>query len=1151
MSDAKFTINLDFKGRNDLEKIIEQIGKEHNIPVNVDISKAEIGVIQNLNKPFKAAYESVRQFTSQLGLAISGAQQIYGAMDRTIGSFVRAAQDAESADMALKGSFRATGLEVDNNAQKMSQFASQLQKATIYEDDMLKRQMAQMQNIGRFDNTDTLMGATKAAIGLSSAFGIDLATSMDLVGKAAAGNTSMLGRYGIVLNETASQAEKMNQLISLGTGYFKLAEDQAGTSAGSVAQLQNAWGDLQEVLAEGVLPVITKLSATLKPLVEMASSMGSDQKEMTMGLIILNALVVKHTLAIMHQRAAFAALTVEQQHQVMSMMLLIGAQTGGAASSLGFSLGMKSLGTSLVAAGGAVKGFLTSIGPVGWIIIGITAAYATLNKVLKVNTEAMQNKYAAERESLEQKKEAIAKSQEEEKGVIKLTERYQQLAGQGKRSRTEQQELNSIHQQLASRYPNLISATGNYKTSLEGVKGAAEQARKALADLDKQQWQTELSLIKTNIESNRVDAYATLAKDFNWRDTWFSADRGVALQGVKKDMQTLLNNDSSVLSDVYLKNLAKRFEDLSKKSKEFRDEEQVALTKASTQIRIMIANRQKYNELLRGNIAGAADKQSKNGSSPSNDNSADGILKRLDDFRILQEAAFQEEEAEKKKRERQYKEDLKLLGTNEAQKALLKAEYDREISEIEDKFRKEREESEKQHYEELKFYDSGYYEWKKAEIESSAQRSFPNKPGDRQAWIDAQMAELAKEKAAWDNKAIVDFESEYEVGMGHLSELQQLGLVTYAEIAKAAWEYYHALKAIVEADGEVSGAEQEMLDKYRKRADKAQLAANRDADDVVSYYEQVKFLDSSYFEWKKKRIEDEVAQMEISSEQKAMILKKLLAELAEEENGSKPKTMFDYGMEVLGVPESDRQAIKDSYQQLANQISGIWNQMFANLEAQKNTALRNLESRAKNERKSEAWLAAEKEKINSQYEKKARALKRTEQKMQIASGLMNTFEGVTNALTIKPAWLAPIMAASIGALGLANVGYIAAQKFAQGGSPKGLFRGAGSTTSDSNLIAISDQEYIIAADRVRKFGVGFFDALNFGNVEHVRNALAAIKIPAYSTAPSTPKYHFNTGGEAMPSMASRSQSIHVSLICDSRELAKAVSKGNKKIIQLN
>ncbi|GAB1366032.1 hypothetical protein MASR1M36_09030 [Candidatus Cloacimonadaceae bacterium] len=1153
MSDAKFTIGIDFKGKDELNDILQKLLRKYDIDATVNLGKIDADIEKHILSPMRR----VKAQFAEWGLVINGIkgslQTVGMAYDRTIGEMVRAAQDAESAEMALKGSFRATGLEVDLNAQKMAQYAAELQKTTIYEDDMLKRQMAQMQNIGRFDNTDTLMGATKAAIGLSTAFGIDLATAMDLVGKAAAGNTSMLGRYGIVLNETASQAEKMSQLISIGTGYFKLAEDQARTSTGSVEQLKNTWGDLQEVLAQGLLPVITKLSTALKPLVEMATAMGSDQRAMTMGLIILNALVVKHTLAIMGQRAAFAALTVEQQHQVMSMMLLIGAQTGGTTSSLAFSLGMKSLGASLAAAGNAVKGFLTSIGPVGWIIIGITAAYVTLNAVLKVNTEAMQEKYQAENKLLEQKKEQLEKAREEERNTLKLTERYQQLAGQVKRNKAEQQELNGIHQKLSDKYPNLIKSTGNYKGSLEGVKTAAEKATKALADMDWQQWQLELRMAKNEIETNRVEAYKTLSKEFNWRDIWFSSERGTALRGLKSDMQTLISNDSSVLSPAYLTNLAIRLEDLSKKSKTFNNGEMAALINASRFVNMIIMGKQSYNELLKGaNSKHSEQNKPDKGGTTEAANEQDSLLKRLDDFRILQEAAFQEEEAEKKRRERQYQDDLKLLGTNEAQKGLLKKEYDKDVAEIEDKYRKEREDREKQHYEELKFYDSGYYEWKKTQIESAGKQSFPNKSDDRQAWIDAQLAELEKEKSAWDNKAIGDFESQYETEMGHLSELQQLGLVTYAEIAKAAWGYYNALKAIVEVDGEVSGAEQEMLEKYLKRAEKAQLAANRDPDDVVSYYEQVKFLDSSYFEWKKKRIEDEVKLMEISAKQKEKILQKLLDDLAEEEKASKPnKTMFDYGLDVLGVPEKDRQGIKNSYQQMANEIAGIWSQMYANLDSQKNSALKKLETRAKNERKSEAWLAAEKEKINEQYEKKTRAMKRTEQKMQIASGMMNTFEGVTNALTVKPAWLAPIMAASIGALGLTNVGYIAAQKFAEGGSPRGLFRGVGSTTSDSNLIAISDQEYIIAADRVRKFGVGFFDALNFGNIEHVRNALASVIIPAYSVPPAPPKSAFNAGGEVLQPKAAQSQTIQVTLMCDSRELAKAVARGNKKTIRLN
>ncbi len=205
MNNSKLTITLDFKGRDELEQIVAEIGKKHDIPVDIDISSAKLGILKDMNKSFKSIYDSAKLFTAQLGLAISGVQQIYSVLDRSLGSFVRAAQEQESAFITLQAALRATGMEVDVNAAKLSNFASEIQKATIYGDELLMTSMAQMQNIARFSNMDTLKGATKAAIGLSAAFGIDLATAMDLIGKAAAGNTSMLGRYGIVLDETARQ----------------------------------------------------------------------------------------------------------------------------------------------------------------------------------------------------------------------------------------------------------------------------------------------------------------------------------------------------------------------------------------------------------------------------------------------------------------------------------------------------------------------------------------------------------------------------------------------------------------------------------------------------------------------------------------------------------------------------------------------------------------------------------------------------------------------------------------------------------------------------------------------------------------------------------------------------------------------------------
>ena len=1152
MSDTKFTIGLDFKGKEELNSIIAKLLQ----PYNID-AKADFGTISaEIDKSIISPMRKVKTAFMEWGLVIDGIQgaiRTVGVVyDKTMGTLIKAAQAQESAEMRLKGALRATGMEVEKNALRLAQFASQMQKATTYGDEMLMNSMAQMQNIGRFDSAALLEGATKAAIGLSAAFGIDLGTAMDLVGKAGVGNTSMLGRYGIVPDDTASQAEKFNQVLSIGAGYFGIAEDQAKTSAGSMEQLKNTWGDFQETLAAGVLPTITKLTAELKPLIEFATAMSSEQKTITLGLLIMNALMIKHTLAVMANRAAFAALTMEQQRYVATVFATVAIQKGVTIGAVPFSAAMKGLGASFVAAGSAVKGFLLSIGPLGWLVIGITAAYAGLSAVLKVNTKVMSETYDAERALLEQKKEQISKSQSEEKTILKLTERYQQLAGQAKRNKTEQQELAGIHQKLADKYPSLISTTGSYSKSLGGVKEAAEQAKKALADLSRQQWQMELKLAKNSIESNRIKTFETLAKEFNWRDMWLGGTRGTALRGVKEDMDVLLNNDSSVLSLSYLKNLAQRLEDLGKRSKSFNAQEKVALQQAALYVNLMLADRERYDTLLKEGFSQESKAQG-SGAGPGGgtDNDKDNLIKRLEDFRILQEALFNEETAAKKKREIQYQEELKLLGNNEKQKERLRVEYLVDVAKIGRKYMDDRAASEKKHYDEVKFLDSNYYKWKKEQLEKESFEKFPKPGSGREAWLQTQTDALDKEKSAFDNKPIADFESAYDADMSHLAELQQLGLITYSEISAAAWGYYNSLKAIVEADGEVSEAEDELLQKYLKRAEKAQLAVNRDSD-LASYYNQVKFLDANYYKWKKARIIEDVQQLQISTEQRAKILKKYLEELEEEQQNFTPNTsIFDRVLSKLDVPNAERNKIKDSYALLASQISSIWSQMYANLDSQKTNALKRLEGRAKNERKSEAWLASEKEKINEQYEKKVRSMKRIEQKMQIASGLMNTFEGVTNALTMKPAWLAPIMAASIGALGLANVGYIAAQKFAQGGSPKGLFHGKGTSTSDSNLIAISDEEYIIAADRVRRFGVTFFDALNFGDGKQIRNALSLVNLtPTMPQSNITPKTSFGAGGYA-PSSTPANQVIQVTLQCDSRVIAKAVAKGNKKIIRIN
>ena len=263
--------------------------------------------------------------------------------------------------------------------------------------------------------------------------------------------------------------------------------------------------------------------------------------------------------------------------------------------------------------------------------------------------------------------------------------------------------------------------------------------------------------------------------------------------------------------------------------------------------------------------------------------------------------------------------------------------------------------------------------------------------------------------------------------------------------------------------------------------------------------------------------------MQITEEQKAVILKQNLDELqAEFDNFRFSKDIFGRMMDALDIPTAHQARIINTFQTLSKQVASIWQQLYANLASERDHALKQLEKRAKKEHKTEAWLAKEKEKIEEEYSEKQRQMKRVEQGRQISSAVSNTAEGITNALTLKPAWYAPVLATLVGALGAAQVAIIAKQKFWRGG----LVEGKGTDTSDSNIVALSRNEYVIRASRVKELGVPFLDALNSGSF-NVRKTVPAITHKPSKLVNTTQK---------------------VVLVCDGRELAKAVTRGNRRIL---
>lgn len=153
----------------------------------------------------------------------------------------------EKAEKNLATAMKLAGDTAKDSLEDMKAFASGIQQITTIGDETVLQLAGLGASMAKLTGGE-LQRATKAAIGLSKAYGVDLNGAMRLVARAAVGDTATLKRYGITLDATLTPQEKFNELLKIGAENFKLAEAEADTLTGQMEQLGNAWGDLKEVI---------------------------------------------------------------------------------------------------------------------------------------------------------------------------------------------------------------------------------------------------------------------------------------------------------------------------------------------------------------------------------------------------------------------------------------------------------------------------------------------------------------------------------------------------------------------------------------------------------------------------------------------------------------------------------------------------------------------------------------------------------------------------------------------------------------------------------------------------------------------------------------------------------------------------------------
>jgi len=181
--------------------------------------------------------------------------------------------EQEQASAKLVRALELQGHATTETVKHLDDMAASLSKVSAVGDETITVAQATMVSFGL--QGQALDRATKAALDMSAAMGIDLNQAAQLVGKAFVGETGQLGRYGIKISEALEPTEKFTAVLGqLEQRFGGQAQAQAQTFTGQLKGLGVAFNELQEAvgklitgesggLLKWITAIVTKVTESL------------------------------------------------------------------------------------------------------------------------------------------------------------------------------------------------------------------------------------------------------------------------------------------------------------------------------------------------------------------------------------------------------------------------------------------------------------------------------------------------------------------------------------------------------------------------------------------------------------------------------------------------------------------------------------------------------------------------------------------------------------------------------------------------------------------------------------------------------------------------------------------------------------------------
>jgi hypothetical protein len=231
-----------------------------------------LGDLNDLTKKFRSATTQMESFANRINRI---GKQMSVALTAPITAFagvsVRAFAKQEDAERKLASAIRATGGQVDANMARFTAFATEMQRLTVVGDETTLGllQLATAQGL----SADASERAVRNAIAMQSAFNVGAESAIRMTAALEQGDATMLRRYIPALRGVTDEAEMLAKAHEILSGAFQIAQDEALTFGGQVAQLRNAFGDFQEqvgaVIAKGLGPFVRRAQLMVEQLQSM------------------------------------------------------------------------------------------------------------------------------------------------------------------------------------------------------------------------------------------------------------------------------------------------------------------------------------------------------------------------------------------------------------------------------------------------------------------------------------------------------------------------------------------------------------------------------------------------------------------------------------------------------------------------------------------------------------------------------------------------------------------------------------------------------------------------------------------------------------------------------------------------------------------